>query len=93
MRSSDLSGTTALVTGASRGFGRRAQRRRCAAHAPDPRAYAERAGLGVDVFVKQMGAVLTPESVGDQIVQLASSTEQAPGAYLLTPDGQKEISS
>jgi NAD(P)-dependent dehydrogenase (short-subunit alcohol dehydrogenase family) len=56
-------------------------------------AYAQRAGLDVEVFVKQMGPTLTPEYVGDQIAELASSHDQAPGAYLLTPDGRKEISS
>jgi NAD(P)-dependent dehydrogenase (short-subunit alcohol dehydrogenase family) len=54
-------------------------------------AYAARAGLDVDVFVKQMGPTLTPEYVGAQIAELASSTDQAPGAYLLSPDGRKEI--
>lgn len=45
----ELSGTTALVTGVTRGFG--------------------------------------PEHVGKPIADLASSTDQASGTYLLTPDG------
>jgi NAD(P)-dependent dehydrogenase (short-subunit alcohol dehydrogenase family) len=55
-------------------------------------AYARRAGIDVDEFVKQLGPTLGPEQVGKHIVDLASSTDQAPGAYLLTPGGLKEIS-
>jgi NAD(P)-dependent dehydrogenase (short-subunit alcohol dehydrogenase family) len=55
-------------------------------------AYARQAGIGADDFVKQLGPVLAPEHVGKHIADLASSTDQAPGAYLLTPDGLKEIS-
>jgi membrane-bound lytic murein transglycosylase MltF len=54
-------------------------------------AYARRAGLDPDVFVKQSGPALTPEHVGKHIADLASSTDHGPGAYLLTPDGLKEI--
>jgi NAD(P)-dependent dehydrogenase (short-subunit alcohol dehydrogenase family) len=55
-------------------------------------AYARRAGIDVDVFVKQSGPALAPEHVGKHIADLASSTDHRPGAYLLTPDGLKEIS-
>jgi len=55
-------------------------------------AYARRAGLDADVFVKQSGPALTPEHVGKLIADLASSTDHGAGAYLLTPDGLKEIS-
>jgi len=55
-------------------------------------AYARRAGTDVDEFVKESGPALVPEHVGKHIVDLASAAEQSPGAYLLTPDGMKEIS-
>ena len=57
-------------------------------------AYARRAGTDVDEFVKQLGGpALVPEQVGKHIVDLvASSTDQSPGAFLLAPDGMKEIS-
>jgi NAD(P)-dependent dehydrogenase (short-subunit alcohol dehydrogenase family) len=55
-------------------------------------AYASRAGLDVDEFARKLGPAIAPEHVGKHIVDLASSTEQVSGAYLLTPDGHKEIS-
>ena len=55
-------------------------------------AYASRAGVDVDEFVGQMGPTIGPEHVGKHIADLASSTDQASGAYLLTPDGLKEVS-
>ena len=54
-------------------------------------AYAGRAGLDVDEFVKQSGPALLPDQVGKHIADLATSTDHT-GAYLLTPDGLKEIS-
>ena len=54
-------------------------------------AYARRAGTDVEEFVKQSGPALLPEHVGKHIVDLATSTDQSSGAYLLTPDGMKEI--
>lgn len=54
-------------------------------------AYARRAGTDVEEFVKQSGPALLPEQVGKHIVDLATSTDQSSGAYLLTPDGMKEI--
>ena len=50
-------------------------------------AYAERDGIDVDEVVRRLGPVLGPEHVGKHIVDLASSTDHASGAYLLTPDG------
>lgn len=50
-------------------------------------AYAERSGINVDAFVRQQGPTLEPEDVGRHIADLASSPDQAPGAYLLTPAG------
>jgi NAD(P)-dependent dehydrogenase (short-subunit alcohol dehydrogenase family) len=54
-------------------------------------AYARRAGIDLDEFVRQSGPALAPEQVGKHIADLASSTDQS-GAYLLAPDGIKEIS-
>jgi hypothetical protein len=39
-----------------------------------------------------MGPGLRPDQVGKHVADLASSTDHHPGAYLLTPDGLKEIS-
>jgi NAD(P)-dependent dehydrogenase (short-subunit alcohol dehydrogenase family) len=50
-------------------------------------AYAERDGIDVDEVVRRLGPALGPEHVGKHIVDLASSTDHASGAYLLTPDG------
>ena len=50
-------------------------------------AYARRDGVDVDEYVKQQGPIVEPEHVGKLIADLASSTDQASGAYLLTPDG------
>lgn len=55
-------------------------------------AYARRAGIDVDEFVKQHGAALEPERVGKHIADLASSTDQPHGAYLMTPDGLSILS-
>jgi NAD(P)-dependent dehydrogenase (short-subunit alcohol dehydrogenase family) len=55
-------------------------------------AYARRAGIDIDQFVSQSGPALAPEQVGKYVADLASSTDQSAGAYLLTPDGIKEIS-
>jgi NAD(P)-dependent dehydrogenase (short-subunit alcohol dehydrogenase family) len=55
-------------------------------------AYARRAGLGVDAFTRGLGSTLGPEHVGKHIADLASSNDRGAGAYLLTPDGLKEIS-
>ena len=50
-------------------------------------AYAKRSSINLDEFVRQQGPTLEPEDVGRHIADLASSTDQAPGAYLLTPAG------
>jgi len=50
-------------------------------------AYARRDGIDVDEFVGQLGPALGPEHVGKYIADLASSSDQASGACLLTPDG------
>jgi NAD(P)-dependent dehydrogenase (short-subunit alcohol dehydrogenase family) len=50
-------------------------------------AYARREGLDVDEFVTRSGPGLTPEDVGKAMVDLVTSAEYAPGAYLLTTAG------
>src|SRR5256885_8359413 len=50
-------------------------------------AYARRDGIDVDEVVRRLGPALSPEHVGKHIADLASSTDHASGAYLLTPDG------
>jgi NAD(P)-dependent dehydrogenase (short-subunit alcohol dehydrogenase family) len=50
-------------------------------------AYARRAGTDVDEFIRGQGPALTPEHVGKQLAEIASSTDHPAGAYLLTPDG------
>jgi NAD(P)-dependent dehydrogenase (short-subunit alcohol dehydrogenase family) len=55
-------------------------------------AYARRDGIDADEYARRLGPVLAPEQVGKHIADLASSTDHETGAYLLTPDGLKEIS-
>jgi NAD(P)-dependent dehydrogenase (short-subunit alcohol dehydrogenase family) len=50
-------------------------------------AYARREGLGFDEYLTRSGPGLTPEDVGKATVDLVTSTEFAPGAYLLTTAG------
>jgi NAD(P)-dependent dehydrogenase (short-subunit alcohol dehydrogenase family) len=50
-------------------------------------AYARRAGLDVDEYLARFDPGLTGEDVGKATVDLVSSAEYAPGAYLLTPAG------
>ena len=50
-------------------------------------AYAQRSGADVEAFVDAMGTTLTPEQVGKLIADLAASTDDGPGAYLLAPGG------
>jgi NAD(P)-dependent dehydrogenase (short-subunit alcohol dehydrogenase family) len=54
-------------------------------------AYAGRAGTDVGEFVRQMGPTIGPEHAGKHIAELAVSTDQGPGAYLLTPDGLSPV--
>jgi NAD(P)-dependent dehydrogenase (short-subunit alcohol dehydrogenase family) len=50
-------------------------------------AYARRDGVEVDEYLARFGPGLTGEDVGKATVDLVSSAEHAPGAYLLTPAG------
>jgi NAD(P)-dependent dehydrogenase (short-subunit alcohol dehydrogenase family) len=55
-------------------------------------AYAERDGIDADELARRLGPSLNGDQVGKHIADLVSSTDHASGAYLLTPDGLKEIS-
>jgi NAD(P)-dependent dehydrogenase (short-subunit alcohol dehydrogenase family) len=55
-------------------------------------AYARRDGVPVDGYVGRMGPGLGPDQVGKHIADLALSRHHGSGAYLLAPDGLKEIS-
>ncbi len=93
----DISGTTALVTGASRGLGIRfisllpqltpATDLGAAAVA----AYASRAGLDTAAYVQQLGPVLTPEQAGRSVLELATGASPDHGAFLLTGGGLTPI--
>jgi len=50
-------------------------------------AYARRAGVDVDKYLRGQGPALTPEHVGKHLAALASSADHPAGAYLLTPAG------
>jgi NAD(P)-dependent dehydrogenase (short-subunit alcohol dehydrogenase family) len=50
-------------------------------------AYARRDGLDVDEYLAHFGPGPTAEEVGKATVDLVTSAEHAPGAYLLTPAG------
>jgi NAD(P)-dependent dehydrogenase (short-subunit alcohol dehydrogenase family) len=50
-------------------------------------AYARRAGIDIDEFVRGQGPALTPEHVGKHLADFALATDHPAGAYLLTPDG------
>ena len=56
--------------------------------AADPvAAYAARSGTDVETLVRQQGLALQPADVGRHMVDLATSRDHTPGAYLLTQDG------
>jgi NAD(P)-dependent dehydrogenase (short-subunit alcohol dehydrogenase family) len=50
-------------------------------------AYARRQGMDVATFLEGFGPTLTPGQVGKEIVDLAASTENGSGGYLLTAAG------
>ena len=50
-------------------------------------AYARRDTLDVGDYLARLGPGLAPEEVGKATVDLVTSAEYAPGAYLLTPAG------
>jgi NAD(P)-dependent dehydrogenase (short-subunit alcohol dehydrogenase family) len=50
-------------------------------------AYARRDGVTVDEYLERFGPTLTPPDVGKAVVDLVTSSEYAPGAYLLTAAG------
>jgi NAD(P)-dependent dehydrogenase (short-subunit alcohol dehydrogenase family) len=50
-------------------------------------AYARREGLDLDTYLERLGPGLTPDDVGKAALDLVTSTQHGPGAYLLTPAG------
>jgi NAD(P)-dependent dehydrogenase (short-subunit alcohol dehydrogenase family) len=50
-------------------------------------AYADRAGLDVETFLKERGPVLTPKHVGDAVLGLATGAEPYRAASALTASG------
>jgi hypothetical protein len=100
MTASELSGTPAPVTGASRGPIKHQTLQTFSRFvsvlpkltpatdlgAPAVAAYARRDRVDVDEFLERQGPVLEPEQVGGHIADLASSTAPA-GAYVPLPDG------
>lgn len=55
-------------------------------------AYAGREGIPVGQQIDKMGTTLRPDEVGKQVTELTMASDRASGAYLLSPDGLKEIS-
>jgi NAD(P)-dependent dehydrogenase (short-subunit alcohol dehydrogenase family) len=57
-------------------------------------AYAARSGLGQEEYQAQLGEPVTPQTVGDAFVQLATdSLDPGARAYLLTAAGMKPLPS
>jgi len=54
-------------------------------------AYARRDGVDVDRYAERLGPGLTPEEVGKTIVDVVTTTDYGPGAYLLTPGGLSPV--
>lgn len=50
-------------------------------------AYARRDGLDIGEYLARFGPGLTPEEVGKATVEVVTSADYTPGAYLLTPAG------
>jgi hypothetical protein len=53
--------------------------------------YAGREGIDVAAFTERLGPPLTPDQVGQAIVDLASGTGRAPGAYQLSSGGLAQL--
>jgi NADP-dependent 3-hydroxy acid dehydrogenase YdfG len=53
--------------------------------------YARQEGIEVAEKLRRMGPTLRPEHVGKHLAALAAGADHAPGAYLLSIDGLKEI--
>lgn len=54
-------------------------------------AYARRDGLDIGEYLARFGPGLTPEEVGKATVEVVTSAEYTPGAYLLTPAGLTSV--
>jgi len=55
-------------------------------------AYAARQGMEVAAYVESIGPVLTPEQVGQAVLDLAGDSGHGKGAYLLTAAGLTPVS-
>ena len=54
-------------------------------------AYAARAGVDADTFLKERGPALTPEQAGASISGLVTGADQDQRAYLLTAAGLRPL--
>jgi NAD(P)-dependent dehydrogenase (short-subunit alcohol dehydrogenase family) len=54
--------------------------------------YADRRGVPVEEFVRDMGPTLTPDRIAEAVLRLATETELDRPAYRLTPDGLAAMS-
>lgn len=54
-------------------------------------AYARRDGLDIGEYLARFGPGLTPEEVGKATVEVVTSADYTPGAYLLTPAGLTSV--
>ena len=54
-------------------------------------AYAARAGMDVETFLKERGPVLTPKHVGDAVLGLATGAEPYRAASMLTASGMTPL--
>jgi hypothetical protein len=52
--------------------------------------YAQRQGIDVERFTENLGPVLTPESVGRNLAELAADPDRQ-GAFLLSGSGMREL--
>jgi NAD(P)-dependent dehydrogenase (short-subunit alcohol dehydrogenase family) len=50
-------------------------------------AYAARSGIGVDEFMSKQAPHLEPADVAGHVLDLASSSDRSPGAYLMASEG------
>ena len=55
-------------------------------------AYAERQGVDVDSFLRAAGPALTAEQVGKSVLEIATGSTAADGAYLLSSTGLAPLS-
>ena len=54
-------------------------------------AYARRDGADPSEYAGRLGPALTPDHAGKHVADLVTATDRPSGAYLLAPDGLKEL--